>query len=182
MKFSKINRVGHNWISIGIAIPLGIVIVTGIILLLKKDVDWIQPHTVRGSGTELALSFDDILAIARSIPEAQIETWKDIDRLDVRPGKGMLKVRAENRWEIQIDTQSGAVLQVAYRRSDLIESIHDGSFFHKKMKLWVFLPAAVLLAIMWGTGLYLFVYPYVARSKRKSKRKAPITSKSRQAV
>ena len=36
MKFSKLNRVGHNWISIGIAIPLGIVIVTGIILLLAK--------------------------------------------------------------------------------------------------------------------------------------------------
>jgi hypothetical protein len=29
-----------------------------------------------------------------------IETWSDVDRLDVRPGKGMLKVRAKNRWEI----------------------------------------------------------------------------------
>jgi uncharacterized iron-regulated membrane protein len=171
MKLSKINRVGHNWISVGIAIPLGIVIVTGILLLLKKDIDWIQPHTAGGSSTELALSFDDILTIARTIPEAQIKTWKDVNRLDVRPGKGMLKVRAENSWEVQIDSQSGKVLQVAYRRSDLIESIHDGSYFHDNMKLWVFLPAGVLLAIMWITGMYLFIYPYLARSRRRAKQK-----------
>ena len=171
MKLSKINRLGHNWISIGIAVPLGIVIVTGIILLLKKDIDWIQPHTERGSGTELRLGFDDILTIARTIPEAKIKTWKDVNRLDVRPGKGMLKVRARNSWEIQIDTRSGKVLQVAYRRSDLIESIHDGSYFHDNMKLWVFLPSGVFLALMWITGMYLFIYPYVARSKRRSKLK-----------
>ena len=41
---------------------------------------------------------------------------QDIDRLDVRPGKGMLKVRCKNSWEVQIDANSGKVLQVAYRR------------------------------------------------------------------
>ena len=169
MKLSKINRVGHNWISVGIAIPLGIVIVTGILLLLKKDIDWIQPHTARGSSTELALSFDDILTIARTIPEAQIKTWKDVNRLDVRPGKGMLKVRAKNSWEIQIDSQSSKVLQVAYRRSDLIEAIHDGSWFHDKVKLWIWLPTAFILIGLWGTGLYLWLLPHLVRRRRKVK-------------
>ena len=89
----------------------------------------------------------------------------------------MLKIRAKNRWEIQLDTNTGAILQVAYRRSDLIESLHDGTFFHDKVKLWVLLPNAVVLLGMWLTGIYLFVLPYSARRKRR--RKARATTGSR---
>lgn len=74
------------------------------------------------------LSFAEVLEIAKSAPEAEILSWDDIDRLDVRPDKGMLKVRSKNRWEVQVDTATGEILQVAFRRSDLIESLHDGSF------------------------------------------------------
>lgn len=96
-----------------------------------------------------------------------IKSWKDVDRLDVRPEKGILKVRGINRWEVQIDTHTGKVLQVAYRRSDLIESIHDGTFFHENMKLWIFLPAALTLFIFWLTGIYMFILPQWANWKRK---------------
>ena len=41
----------------------------------------------------------------------------------------MVKVWLNNGWEIQVDLNNGTILQTAYRRSDLIESIHDGSFF-----------------------------------------------------
>ena len=112
--------------------------------MFKKDVAWIQPPTQRGSTEELGIGFEEILASARSVPEAGIKGWDDVDRLDVRPSKGMLKVRARNRWEIQLDAATGEILQVAYRRSDLIESLHDGSFFHDKIKLYVFVPSAVL--------------------------------------
>ena len=118
------------------------------------------------------MNFDQILAIAQTVPEAGIATWADVDRLDVRPGKGMLKVRTENDWEIQIDANTGAVLQVAYRRSDLIESIHDGSFFGDYAKLWIFLPSALVVIGLWITGMVLFFHPYVAKSR---KRKAKVT-------
>ena len=80
---------------------------------------------------------------------------------------GIVKVRAENRWEVQVDAVTGEVLQVAYRRSDLIESLHDGSFFHDMVKLWVFLPCALLLLGLWVSGIYLFVLPYQTRRKRR---------------
>ena len=134
---------------------------------MKKDIDWIQPSTQRGSTKELKLDFDQILEIAKTVPEAKIEGWADVDRLDVRPSKGMVKLRAENRWEVQIDTVSGDILQVAYRRSDLIESLHDGSFFSDKVKLWIFLPSAVILLLLWLTGIYLFVLPHLNRRRRK---------------
>jgi len=167
MKPAKFNRVFHRWVSVVISLPLLLVIGTGLLLLLKKDVAWIQPPTQRGSTKELGIIFDQVLASARSVPEADIKGWDDIDRLDVRPSKGMLKVRANNRWEIQLDAATGEVLQVAYRRSDLIESLHDGSFFHDKVKLFVFLPSAVLLLLLWVTGIYLFVLPFLVRRNRR---------------
>jgi hypothetical protein len=84
----------------------------------------------------------------------------------------MLKVRAENRWEIQIDANTGVVLQVAYRRSDLIESLHDGSFFGDYAKLWVFLPSALVVIGLWITGMVLFFHPYLAKSRKRKARAA----------
>lgn len=147
-------------------LPLGIIISSGIVLQLKKQFDWVQPPTRSGSSQELTKDFAEILAVASTVPAAGIETWADVDRIDVRPNKGVAKVRANNRWEIQVDTKTGEVLQVAYRRSDLIESIHDGSFFHENVKLWIFLPSALMVFALWITGIYLFVRPHWAKWKK----------------
>ena len=92
MKFSRLNRLTHRWGSILVLIPTAVVIGSGIVLQLKNELDWIQPPTQQGSSAELSLSFEQILNVARRTPETQVESWDDIDRLDVRPGKGMLKV------------------------------------------------------------------------------------------
>jgi hypothetical protein len=55
---------------------------------------------------------------------------------------------------------------VAFRRSDLIESIHDGSYFNEHFKLWVFLPAGIVLAMLVITGINLLILSYIARRKR----------------
>ena len=169
MNLTKLNRVFHRWGSLVVSLPVLLVIVTGVVLLLKKESGWIQPPTQKGCSKELSVDFDTILKVAQSVPEAEINSWEDVDRLDVRPSKGMLKVRGKNRWEIQIDTSTGQVLQVAYRRTDFIESLHDGSVFHKNSKLWVFLPSAVVLLILWITGMYLFFLPSLTRRKRQKK-------------
>ena len=132
MKLNKANRLLHRWATLVVTLPMLIVLVTGILLQWKKQSAWIQPPTQRGSAAIPTIGFDEILSAARTVEEARIESWDDIDRLDVRPGKGVVKVRSNARWEIQIDAETGAVLQSAYRRSDLIESMHDGSFFHKR--------------------------------------------------
>jgi uncharacterized iron-regulated membrane protein len=170
MKAKILNRKLHRWAAIATALPVIIVIVTGIILQVKKEFDWIQPPTQLGASIELVLSFNQILEIVSKIPDVGLSSWDDINRLDVRPGKGILKVRGNNDWEVQIDSKTGDVLQVAVRRSDFIESIHDGSYFHESFKLWVFLPSALILAAMWGTGIYLFLLPYILkRHQRKTK-------------
>ena len=120
-----------------------------------------------GVSSQPSISFDDILAISKSVNEAEIATWDDIDRLDVRPDKGIVKVRAQNHWEIQIDTKSGEILQSTYRRSDVIEMLHDGSWFHSSVKLWIFLPSGIVVTILWITGIYMFFIPYLNKRRNK---------------
>ena len=160
-------RQWHRWATVFIALPFLIVLVSGLLLQVKKEFDWIQPPTQQGAGSAPQLSFDEILRITQQAEQAGIERWSDIDRLDVRPDKGIVKVRGANRWEVQIDTQTGEVLHVAKRRSGLIESLHDGSWFHERAKLWIFLPSALLVLVLWGTGIYLFVLPYWVRWRRE---------------
>ncbi len=168
MKLSKLSRLSHRWGSIIALLPITIIIFSGIVLQLKKESAYIQPPTQRGAGTEPTIGFERILEVARTVPEAEIESWEDVDRLDVRPGKGVVKVQCKNRYEVQIDTETAEILQVAFRRSDLIESIHDGSYFNDHFKLWVFLPAGIVLAALVITGVHLFLLPYLARRKRVS--------------
>ena len=167
---NKITRKLHRWGAILIVIPLVVIIGSGIVLQLKKEIAWIQPPTRLGQESPPTLSFDEILNIAMTEPRAEIGGWSDVDRLDVRPERGVVKVRAKNRWEVQIDTKTGAVLSSTYRRSDLIESIHDGSFFHDRAKLWIFLPSGVILFSMLLTGVYLWALPIVMRRKGKAMR------------
>lgn len=173
---NKWSRKLHRWGAIITAIPVAIILGTGVLLQFKKEKnplgEWVQPATMRGSTKQLTISFDEILEVARAVPEAQIESWDDVDRLDVRPGRGMLKVRANNRWEVQIDGATAEILSVKYRRSDLIESIHDGSFFHDKAKMWVFFPAGAILLGLWFSGIYLWILPIWAKRAGRIRRAA----------
>jgi hypothetical protein len=64
-----------------------------------------------------------------------------------------------------LDFSSGTVLKIAYWRSHYIESIHEGTFFHELAKLGLFLAAARILFVLWVTGIYLFLLPYLRKNK-----------------
>lgn len=167
LNLKRLLRQIHYWLSLAVAVPTVIIFVAGIFLTLKKEIAWIQPPTQSGieSGELPQVSFEDMVVAAQNHPEAQIEDWTDIDRIDLRVGKGVAKLRGDSGWEVQVDTATGEVLSVAYRRSDLIEQIHDGSFFSDAVKLYVFLPTGILLILMWGTGIYLFLLPRFRKKK-----------------
>jgi len=155
IKWNKLIRKVHYWGAIASAVPLLIVIGSGTLLLLKKESTWIQPATIKTQSKTPSISFDKILEVAKTVPEAEIREWKDIDRLDVRPNKGVIKIQSHNNWEIQIDPKTATVLQVAFRRSDIIESLHDGSYFHDNAKLMIFLPTALLLLMIF---FFFFIF------------------------
>jgi len=163
MRAQILWRKVHYWLSITVAVPLLVIVCTGLLLQVKKDFHWIQPHELRGSGGPPRICFDEILATCAVLPHVGIKDWRDIQRLDFRPEKSLLKVTTRDHWEVQIDPADGRVMQVALRRSDLIESLHDGSWFGGAAKRWIFLPTGAMLTLLWGTGIYLFLLPYSRR-------------------
>jgi len=172
MNWRKINAGVHYWGSAIIVIPLIIVLMSGLLLQVKKEFTWIQPKTMKTQYRDLTLDFKQILAVSKTVEEAKIQSWKDVKLLDVRPGKGITKVRAKNNWEIQIDNQSAEVLAVNFRRSDIIEAIHDGSWFHEYAKLGLFLPSALILLLMMITGIYLFFKILPNKRKQRQRQRA----------
>jgi uncharacterized iron-regulated membrane protein len=153
------------------ALPMILVIASGLLLQVKKQVAWVQPPTKLGVTKDVApgQSWFDILNAVRSLPESGVNDWSDIDRLDVRPSRGIVKVQCRNGWEVQLDLLAGSVLSSTYRRSDFIESLHDGSFFSGPAKLWIFLPNGLALLVLWLTGVWLWYLPIRSKLKRASK-------------
>ncbi|MDG0970132.1 MAG: PepSY-associated TM helix domain-containing protein [Porticoccaceae bacterium] len=160
MRTSTLLRKIHYWGSFSIALPLIIMIGAGILLMVKKEFDWIQPPSQKGSERQLVpmASMQDLFDAASTVEVAEFTRWDQLQRADLKPGKGIIKFVSKTDWEVQIDTHTTEVLSVAQRRSDVIESIHDGSFFADWVKLWVFLPAGVGLFVLWVSGIYLFTF------------------------
>jgi uncharacterized iron-regulated membrane protein len=161
----------HRWGALLTALPLLIVIVSGLLLQVKKQIPWVQPPTIKGTVKNApGQSWNELLRVATTVKEAEVESWKDIDRIDVRPGKGIAKIQCVNRWELQVDLDSGKLLSSTYRRSDFIESLHDGSFFSDGAKLWVFLPNGIVLFGLWVSGVWLWYIPFAAKRKKRQRR------------
>lgn len=174
MKAQILWRKVHHWGSIVVALPLLVMIGAGILLMLKKDLNWIQPPTQKGIERAMVptQSFEQLFAVVKNIPEMNVTHWSELERVDVKPGKGVVKFVAANNWEAQVDTHTGELLMLAKRRSDVIEAIHDGSWFADWAKLWLFLPAGVVLLVLWITGIYLFALPHYKKLQKKKRLEA----------
>jgi hypothetical protein len=167
MKLNVLNRTIHYWASFAAALPLLVMITSGLLLQGKKHWTWVQPAEHRGTGSSPVLDLEGILTAVKQVREHGVQGWDDVNRLDVRPGRGVVKVWLNNGWEVQVDLGTGRLLQSAYRRSDLIESIHDGSIFGGDWtKLGLFLPAGVVLLLLWLSGMWMWWVPFAAKRRR----------------
>lgn len=168
MNRSLLIRKIHRIAALVSLVPFLVVVISGILLQLKKEISWIQPATRQGSGFSPNLSLQKILAFTRNTPETSSVDWHDIDRVDIRPDKGIIKVRMKNHREIQVDADSGRILQSAIRRSDIIEDLHTGAWFFSAARLWIFLPSAVVVFFLWISGLSLLIKKFSRKKKRNS--------------
>ena len=168
MHFNVANRKVHHWGSFIVALPVLIIICSGILLQMKKQWNWVQPPEIRGTGTVPVIGFEQMMATLQGTPSLGVKGWDDVARIDIRADRGLAKVTITSGWEAQIDLGTGRLLQTAYRRSDLIESIHDGSFFAGDWtKLGIFLPAGVTLLLLWLTGMWMWWVPFNAKRRRR---------------
>jgi len=70
VKLARLNRNLHRWGAMVALLPIAVVIGSGLVLQLKKQVPWIQPPTRTGTPSQLSIGFDRILEAAKTVPEA----------------------------------------------------------------------------------------------------------------
>jgi uncharacterized iron-regulated membrane protein len=167
-------RKWHKWVGISLAIFILISALTGILLSWKKEVDLLQPPTQKGQAKSLGqwLPLDTLASLASSSfyqlhPD---QSGNPIDRIDVRPGKGIAKVLFENGyWEVQIDGATGSILSTNRRHSDWIEALHDGSIIADWFK-WLSMNYLGLgLVFMILSGFWLWLGPKRIRDLKLNK-------------
>jgi len=110
-----------------------ILALTGLLLGWKKHSgNLILSKSYEGSSLEMKdwLPVDVLHQKAVAIVREQIspDISTELDRIDYRPDKGMVKfIFVEDFWGVQLDCATGEVLHIERRRSDFIEKVHDGS-------------------------------------------------------
>ena len=180
VKILRWTRWLHGWMGILLFVLFLIVAATGLLLTWKKNSGgYILADTARGTSPELAewRSLDELTQLAIAYLRDSVDAVLDptLDRIDVRPSKGVVKYSFENHyWGLQLDGATGAVLSVDLRRSDFIEQLHDGSILDRELSTagWIKLvyssitgTALLLFSI---TGFWLWYGPRRLRQDRRS--------------
>lgn len=167
----------HLWLGVIFTIGLTAIAVTGILLNHKRglglmpDVKHVPDRAFAESLplarlAEVAL---DTVARAAATDREALDPLTAIDRMDVRPRNGYVKVRMRDAssTEVTVDLASARVLHVGSRGDVFLEKLHSGEIFGGVQ--WVVLSdaAAIALVVTLVTGYWLWLAP------RLPQRRAP---------
>lgn len=174
---TRLYRKIHKWVSIPLLIFMMIIGVTGLLLGWKKQTN-LLPKTEKGESKNSAdwIKIDSIQTIAKTYAKMVLKTSDEIDRIDIRPQKGIAKiVFVEHFTELQIDCKTGEILAINTRKSDFIEKIHDGSiidFFIKtssdQIKIIYTTIVSLGLILLSFSGFWLWYNPIRIRKQKLS--------------
>ena len=98
MNWRKLHRI----VALIIVLPLVITTMTGLVLLMRNQIEWIQPKTVsteESKGTPL-LTLETLM----NRPEGEVE------QVIFRPKKNNISIRLMDGRELQLHPQTGEVL------------------------------------------------------------------------
>jgi hypothetical protein len=152
-KVLRVFRKVHRLTGAFLFVFFFFVSVSGLLLGWKKhsgDLILAKTRTGQSANQQEWKSMSEIMTIAQTYLHDSIDTSLSpaIDRLDIRPNKGIVKILfADHYQSLQIDCTTGEVLHTEIRLSDLIEHIHDGSIVDD--------------AFGWQKGLFKLTYTTV---------------------
>jgi hypothetical protein len=156
----------HLWGGVVATVSLVVIAVTGVLLNHKRPLGLMPDVPGVADALPSALGLDSLAAIAVVAAGAEARVGgraAAIDRMDVRPRSGYVKVRLRDpqATEVTIALASGRVLHVGPRRDVYLEQLHSGEVFGS---WWVLLSdvAALLLVLTLITGLWLWIAPRLA--------------------
>ena len=164
----------HKWLGITLGLVLMASAVTGSFLLLKKKFHWIQPTVQRGTPgpPEKLAPIHEVYQAVFALGLPQFRSEDDVDRIDFRPDQRIHKVRSKHdNLEVQVDAISLAVLGgVNTRRSDWIETLHDGSWYGDWVHDYFMLCVASGLLLLPCTGYLVWLWPKLVKRRARKRR------------
>jgi hypothetical protein len=165
----------HLWLGVLSTVILIAISVTGVLLNHKRGLGLMPdvPHEPTGPiGAAIPLE-----ALARAAleaaPEASRGEWKPgdpvdialIDRMDVRPRNGFVKVRLRDKasMEMTVDITTGRVIHVGRRGDVFLEKLHSGEAFGGLRFVLISDFGAIALVLTLITGYWLWLVPKLRR-------------------
>lgn len=167
---SRVAFYSHLWFGVLFTVVLTVIAVTGILLNHKRGLGLMPdvPHEP-SAPFSTSLPIDSLarlaLIAAADIPGLIEETGgadplKAIDRMDVRPRNGFVKVRLRDRasTEFTMDLANGNVVHVGKRGDVFLEKLHSGETLGDG---WILLSdaGAIALLITLVSGYWLWLAP-----------------------
>ena len=181
VRYLRIIRKIHRRTGMLLFVFFFIIGVTGLILGWKKNSNGIiLPKSYTGISTDLQdwLPINTLQDIAFKTMQDSIDKNIDLElqRIDIRPQKGMVKFVFKNHyWGIQLDGSTGDILAITKRRSDFFENIHDGSIldiiFKTKGEIIKLVYTSIMglaLIIFTLTGFWLWYGPKLIKKNKKN--------------
>jgi uncharacterized iron-regulated membrane protein len=144
-------RALHRKLSLYTFIPLGIILLSGIVLQLRNQFEWIQPSLIETKADKSPLLAPQDLIQKLNLNE------KEIEQIIYKPSKNNASVRLKSGEEIQMNAQTGEVLKRAIRRTNLLIDIHQGSILGPFGQYGVYLLTGLGMIILYMTGLNLLL-------------------------
>lgn len=176
-KQTRFYRRIHKWLAVPMFLVMFVIGVTGLLLGWKKQTS-LLPKTTKGQTENSSewIKIDSLVSVARAYSRDTLKKEDEIDRIDIRPQKGIAKiVFAHHFTELQLDCKTAEIISVSTRKSDFIEKIHDGSivdYFIKttndQFKLFYTSAASLSLILLSFSGFWLWYNPIRIRRKKKS--------------
>ena len=150
---------GHMWLGVIISGLLLVICITGILLNHKRGLG-LMPDVEHAPSAEFteALPMAELVRLAGVAAPSAAEAG--VDRLDVRPRNGIMKVRFRDDvvTEVTVDIHNGSILNVGLRNDVFLEKLHSGEIFGDN---WILLSdfAAVVLTLLIISGYWLWLFP-----------------------
>lgn len=141
------NRKLHKNLALLSALPLIVIVVTGILLQVRREFEIIQPKLVSSEITQTKLITLEEIAAKHSD--------KQIDQIIYRPTKKNIAIRYSNGDERQIHPVTGEIIKEAPRYTTLLIKIHQGSWLGSWGEYGIHLPAGIIFLVLIITGLTL---------------------------
>lgn len=159
-QLSRAAFYAHLWLGVLFTAVLLVISITGILLNHKMPLG-LMPDVSHEPTAEFAVALP-LAELARRALDAAGESGgiASIDRMDVRPRSGLVKVRMRDpeSTEVTLDIASGSVLHIGARGDVFLERLHSGEALGDG---WVLLSdaGAVALIVLLVSGYWLWLWP-----------------------